>query len=119
MTTPMTLEELRKEIDLTAHESCHRMLRERWVRNIDAAIREREEQAKVIARLKNPWRSIESAPKDGTWVLGLWIYHGEPVYRLCAFRNGSWLQKPGDWIAIATHWMPLLPPPNEVGEKNG
>lgn len=62
------------------------------------------------------WRPIETAPKDGTWVLlwfdadeyavsGAWMRPGRDyIAHWCAF--GRWT--PGD---APTHWMPLPAPP--------
>lgn len=98
---------------------------------IDAAIREREEQAKVIERLKNPWLPIESAPKDGTHLLlhfdgigpirGRWdndrfAKRPRPYWTCDAER---WMGKIDIRSKQPNLWMPLPPPPNEVGEKNG
>jgi len=60
------------------------------------------------------WEPIETAPKDGTWVL-IWCgWVGHP--RSSAFEHGSWQNLP--WIANSkdynpTHWMPLPAPPTE------
>lgn len=72
------------------------------------------------------WQPIETAPKDGTFVLG----YGEDIdgdYRISimkyeSFKNGSclWIKKHDYhpyglcdiWINTApTHWMPLPAPP--------
>jgi hypothetical protein len=58
------------------------------------------------------WREIESAPKDGTYLL------------LCeAYDDGSWNMVVGRWDGgwwskepfphEPTHWMPLPPPPTQ------
>lgn len=59
------------------------------------------------------WRSIDSAPKDGTWIL---FY----VHRYAVPTVGKWYERgryeSGFWMSSAmqispTHWMPLPTPP--------
>lgn len=67
----------------------------------------------------NNWRTMETAPKDGTPVLGYdgWtmntIRYVQPYHRV---GRGWWALVDGgpyaddvDWFP--THWMPLPPPP--------
>lgn len=79
------------------------------------------------------WQPIETAPKDGTEILGFGIWQGEvngvdefptidiiyggPTARTdYDARDGWWLCKTGDayacWL-LATHWMPLPEPPTQ------
>ena len=72
------------------------------------------------------WRSMESAPKDGTAVLlsnagGSWIARYEPVYPSGYRPENPWfsLMLNRDYMkrnyAPPTHWMPLpLPPTQEA-----
>jgi hypothetical protein len=58
------------------------------------------------------WQPIETAPKDGIWVLLYSPPGGFSVARYWpsfGFRGGFW---DGD----ATHWMPLPAPPAQEGE---
>jgi hypothetical protein len=66
------------------------------------------------------WRPIESAPKDGTVILGAGFPYGPPV-RTMEWSNGqylgrskgyeqTWTDRPGS-PCQPTHWMPLPPPP--------
>jgi hypothetical protein len=58
------------------------------------------------------WQPIESAPRDGTPVLG---YSTEGVMYACWYFERSWLffrNHRGDrWAFHPTHWMPLPEPP--------
>lgn len=53
------------------------------------------------------WRDIESAPKDGTWVLTWSKCEGHGLGRYCAWM----LDEGGKPFDQATHWMPLPAPP--------
>lgn len=60
------------------------------------------------------WRPIDTAPKDGTEVIGL---YGRKKIALCwYFRPSSntegWLDQNGN-ARRPTHWMPLPPPPKQ------
>ena len=74
------------------------------------------------------WQPIETAPKDGTVVLGYGITDGEvsgpssektiePMHHLGP--SGEWGITGGDYYIVwirPTHWMPLPEPPeNENG----
>lgn len=70
------------------------------------------------------WKTIDSAPKDGTFILGYW---GERIYPhgfLTRYEVTYWISHDevyGDWyspvtgddILAPTHWQPLPPPPKE------
>ena len=80
--------------------------------NVEAMLARDSE--KLRADLSPQWQPIETAPKDGTWVL-IWCgWVGHP--RSSAFEHGSWQNLP--WVANSkdynpTHWMPLPAPPAE------
>ena len=81
------------------------------------------------------WRPIETAPKDGTKVIGL-RKSGRAVTAYCAEYHAGWVAKEGGghvpngefhklWTedqgdsvfpVTLTHWMPLPPPPQEQKE---
>lgn len=56
------------------------------------------------------WRPIETAPKDGTVILGYWSpEYAETIY----WSDGSWFwSHDGDtwWRGGPTHWAPFEPP---------
>lgn len=70
------------------------------------------------------WQPIETAPRDGTAVLGYWSRpHGladipsdESNYGITAYLNFEWVSADDDEVFYSppTHWMPLPEPPNEV-----
>lgn len=70
----------------------------------------------------NPWRSIDSAPRDEYlmfWIVPLGVddcytdTSGNPIR--IDFKPHIMLNKYGRWSALskATHWMPLPIPPND------
>lgn len=77
------------------------------------------------------WRPIETAPKDGTLILGAWFerFHTTQAGDLapkwfmvcCRFVEwipGSWLWEEdfSDGLSVApTHWQPLPNPPQDTG----
>jgi hypothetical protein len=63
------------------------------------------------------WKSIESAPNDGTPILGFWM-DGDYVgvgksYAVTAFRDFEWISLDADDVVFnpPTHWMSLPEPP--------
>ena len=67
------------------------------------------------------WKSIETAPKDGTWILG-WLGHrntGEA--KTLRWTDGAYYQgfidKNGA-TSRPTHWMPLPEPPDDAAHPN-
>lgn len=68
---------------------------------------------------ENAWQPIDSAPKDGSWML---VYQEgvlEPSISVCCFEDGWWYCHDGKNCELPlrgiepTHWMPLPTPPKE------
>lgn len=83
------------------------------------------------AQALDAWQPIESAPKDGTYILlgsadGSWIARNYPVYQSGYRPDNPWQsmmlnhEHMGRYPkAKPTHWMPLPPAPSTKGESNG
>lgn len=59
------------------------------------------------------WMTIESAPKDGTWISLFCDWSDRckrPTYMTGRWRGDCWRNEAG-WVLVPTHWMPLPPPP--------
>lgn len=64
------------------------------------------------------WQPIETAPKDGSWILVSYMWLGEPKIWMAAWNEDihSWLDRPGycypkhmqSWLK---YWHPLPEPP--------
>jgi hypothetical protein len=65
----------------------------------------REQRAELVAALREAreWRPIETAPNDGTPILGTWLSQdGERGIAVCWWAGG-WME----YSRPLTHWMPL------------
>lgn len=62
------------------------------------------------------WQPIETAPKDGSWILG-WRQHATRP-RLIQFDTDyeEWANEDGEHVYSITHWMPLPTPPKRSME---
>lgn len=64
------------------------------------------------------WQKIETAPKDGTWIL-VYTMGGDPDFAVCQWDGRHWnllvedeRHDIGDgWYGAVTHWSPLPSPP--------
>lgn len=70
------------------------------------------------------WRSIDSAPRDGTRIL-VWPFWSDGLPAEVHWRNGL-TDRTRRWEQVGglhptgvepTHWMPLPPPPTESARK--
>lgn len=82
----------------------------------------------LSAALAEAWRSVETAPKDGTAVLVYNPFVGPYSSAWDAKRQafplgysvssqGRWIS--GEWFPVATHWMPFPQPPKHVPADRG
>lgn len=60
------------------------------------------------------WQPIESAPRDGAWILG-WAQSDSTPYRISWGRNHNnelaWCTSFASFVSgYITHWAPLVPP---------
>ena len=66
------------------------------------------------------WRPIETAPKDGTFLVWLAEKHGAMDSHVGVMRNHPNVRFINGLMAYdlaePTHWMPLPPPPKETDE---
>jgi hypothetical protein len=60
-----------------------------------------------LATLLNPWRPIETAPKDGSFYIGYFPTESHPDD---VIRLSYWLPHR---LPKATHWLPIPAPPSE------
>jgi hypothetical protein len=65
------------------------------------------------------WQPIESAPVDGTPILGAWQCLNKRWDMNCMFwfeedGEGDWFDYNAEYIHTPTHWMPLPEPPEDV-----
>lgn len=73
----------------------------------------------IKGKAAQEWRGIESAPKDGTWVLVIDSEYGDHggafVARYTEAFSGCWLINTSHipHIVYPTHWQPLPTPPQE------
>lgn len=89
------------------------------VQHKDAEI---EELQAEIEALKNPWRPIETAPRDGTYLLLFIPDYGDEKHIGFGDEDGfliddgaiEFLDEEGDMDNYPTHWMPLPQPPKAV-----
>ncbi len=80
-----------------------------------------------VAALKaaQEWRAMESAPKDGTWVLVIDSEYGDHggafVARYTKAFSGSWLINTSHTphVVYPTHWMPLPGNPHRQSQRRG
>lgn len=74
----------------------------------------------IRADLVPQWQPIETAPKDGTKILGAWPqlrkhkwWTIQPIFFYC----GNWIHgwdEDEDLALHPTHWMPLPEPPKKI-----
>lgn len=66
------------------------------------------------------WQPIETAPKDGRWVLVTWIGHPSRCEAMRYDEGGDWQWWEGDTATNPpTHWMPLPAAPKALQSEPG
>lgn len=86
------------------------------LKGCDAALKEsRANDMESMRQLKQfEWKQIETAPKDGTDILGYIVNDGEPIgfADVISWYADKWFNNYGDFLyAKPKFWMPLPPPP--------
>jgi hypothetical protein len=71
----------------------------------------RDQSSSSLAHPEPGWQPIESAPKDGTEILGYTPGFGGIVEVVKWNENDSIWEYAGEYSMAATHWMPLPLPP--------
>ena len=67
------------------------------------------------AGMRDGWRDIASAPKDGTWILA-WLGGVANVADTIQWAFGGWWNGDSGFVsssATPAHWRPLPPPPTK------
>lgn len=76
----------------------------------------------MTATLPAGWMPIESAPKDGTGILGYWntgALH-DCSFGAVKFHRGAWWETNEDYkVSQPTHWMPLPAAPCQTCNGHG
>jgi hypothetical protein len=77
----------------------------------------------ALAAEREDWRPIETAPKDGTVILGWWpqAYQGKGGIFEYIWHKDGWYTVPCSWQHMTpTHWSPLpAPPAIRTGRSEG
>lgn len=60
------------------------------------------------------WQPIDTAPRDGTKILGCEAHDGEPYLQVIEWGQFGWVFADGEYGMFPTHWMPIPEPPNVV-----
>ena len=100
-----------------------------WLEDAGASAEAKWALERIESRLTQPvvpeWRTIDSAPKDGTQILAFYPYwNGHKNYQVvvhwCGWGNGVWqISASGGNIIDGkepTHWKPLPQPPIQAAK---
>ena len=61
------------------------------------------------------WKTIDTAPRDGTEVLGAWRFMlGDWCFQIVKWHQGAWVVTWDFDEVEPTHWMPLPKPPEDT-----
>ncbi len=76
----------------------------------------------IKSSINNGWRGIESAPRDGTWVMGWWPHMKIDEYPAAIFYDEGIYSNPNAWVWVGNleygevypkFWQPLPQPPTQ------
>jgi Lar family restriction alleviation protein len=67
------------------------------------------DKAIVAWNQRGAWQPIETAPRDGTGIIGLFPYN--PRRKIVWFTGGRWTDDGSHALIDPTHWQPLPSPP--------
>lgn len=90
---------------------------EPWERKSLDEFTERELASETKQQGEGAWRPIETAPRDGTVVLGF-IPRNKGV-RCVFWKQNQWVLTPGTWCEHPTLWQPLPDPSRDASEREG
>ena len=86
-----------------------------------------EEEARAFTPTPKPgaepvpvatWQPIETAPKDGTWIMTYCPALSVASYPTVVFWDDGWVPPGNDLSEVEpTHWMPLPAPPDAGGTR--
>lgn len=100
--TPLSVEQAKHNL-IAFIDPADGVTAQRVLMSIDALI------AAVSRSALGDWQPIETAPKDGTWILGVRNADERPCYAVVNWE-GIWTD--GEYTySLLTHWIPLPPPP--------
>jgi hypothetical protein len=77
--------------------------------NLEQGIETARLQAIATWNQRNTWQQIETAPRDGTEIIGL--FPCERRRRIVWFARGRWTDDDHHSLIDPTHWQPLPNPP--------
>lgn len=91
------------------------MAAEQYGDALDAALRELQRAHERISALEKDaarWQPIETAPKDGAWIMAYGRDLSITAYPAVIFWDDGWCPaREGQPGFSVTHWMPLPTPP--------
>jgi len=58
------------------------------------------------------WLSIDTAPRDGTWIIGIEDGDDEEMYK-CNYVDSSWFDYTESRLLCLSHWIPMPSAPSK------
>ncbi len=89
--------------------------------DIEAVVIAISDAESILAHLRaEPWQPIETAPRDGTWILVIdpnspmcWAPYGFSCWTSDYTGKEYWCEEDTSDEIFPTHWQPLPTPPKE------